>query len=122
MIIEFYKLLENTFTIDKVKKDLLSYLEIDNFNDFEIIISSSHEVNGTEKEFIFNSTDKITIESISISKKYLNQLYFPFKVNLVLGDYEESLGIIVYEKCCFEMFYDTELTLITLDITHLLEG
>ena len=121
MIVKFYKILEDIFKIDKLKKDLLTYLEIDNFHDFEINISSAHEINGTEKDFVFNSTDKITIESIVIEKKYLNQLNLPYKVNLILGDYKESSGLIIYEKCCFEMFYDSEFTLITIDIIHLLE-
>lgn len=121
MIEKIYNLLEKEFTIDKVKNDLLNYFEINNFDDFEIIIISTHEISGVEKEFLFKSTDKIIIESISTLKKYLNQLYLPYQINVIFGDYEESFGVAVYEKCSFEMFYDNELTLVTVDIIHILD-
>lgn len=118
MIDNFYKKLRTIFSLDKLKIDLFNYLEIDSTKHFQINLDSSNEFNEKVKSFVFDSNDSIVVESIITREKYYNQLYIPYQVNLIIGNFKPEFGIISFEKMLVEMSYDKDYDLITVDISH----
>ncbi|MBB6329075.1 hypothetical protein HNP24_000025 [Chryseobacterium sediminis] len=108
----FLKDIETIFNLNKLKNDLLEYLDGDN----EVL--SSHEINGNIKANVLEENDVLTLGSVEIIKKYEGQNFLPYKINLIIGNYKGSLGVVLVEKFIAEMFYDFNYELITIDFIH----
>jgi len=111
----FFKDIEASFNLEKLKKDLFNYLG----DDYQI--TSSHEISGTEKKNILEKDDVFTIGAIRIIKRYENQNFLPYTIELIIGEYNNSLGVILVEKFVAEMSYNFNYELITVDFIHNLE-
>lgn len=111
----FFNKFESFFYLEKLKKDLFDYLDGDN------TVMSSHEISGNTKINILEKDDIFTIGSIKITKKYQGQNFLPYSVELIIGKYDNTLGVILADKFVAEMFYDFNYELVTIDFIHHLE-
>jgi|GEM_PF-5592901 len=107
-----FKDIEIIFNLSKLKIDLFKYLDNDNE------VWSSHELTGNIKKNVLEKEDLFTIGSIRITKKYHDQIFLPYTVDLIVGEYDNTLGVILVEKFIAEMLYDTNYELITIDFIH----
>lgn len=109
-----FKEIESIFSVKKLTEDFLKYIE-------GTTISSVHEFNETVKVHEIDKNDTISISDIYIIKKYHNQIFLPYQVNIIIGNCDSSLGLVLMEKFRAEMTYDINYDLITVDFVHNIE-
>ncbi|MCI3937940.1 hypothetical protein MQX03_12070 [Chryseobacterium aahli] len=113
----FFEKLEPIFNVEKLTKDLFSYINQNNDSQ-SYFLSSSHEISGSIKNHEIKNHDSIVISDIYITKKYHEQIFLPFQVNIIIGDFDTKLGYILTEKFRAEMMYNYDYELITIDFFH----
>ncbi|PQA93992.1 hypothetical protein B0A69_10385 [Chryseobacterium shigense] len=107
----FFIDIESIFSIEKLTKDLLDYIEGCN-------VSSVHEFTETLKIHKIEESDTISISEIFILKKYQNQIFLPYQVNIIVGNFDSSFGLLLMDKFKAEMSYDLDFELVTVDFIH----
>ena len=110
----FFKEVESIFTVKKLTEDFLKYIG-------GITVSSVHEFNESVKIHKIDKNDIISISDIYVIKKYHNQIFLPYQVNIIIGNCDSSLGLLLMEKFKAEMAYDLDYNLITVDFVHNIE-
>lgn len=111
---KLFKDIESIFSVEKLTKDLLNYIE-------GVNVSSVHEFTETVKEHKIDRNDIISISEIYVLKKYQNQIFLPFQVNIIVGNFDNDFGLLLMDKFKAEMSYDINYELITVDFVHNVE-
>lgn len=110
----FFKEIESIFSVKKLTDDFLKYID-------GTTVLSVHEFNETVKIHRIDKNDTISISDIYVMKKYHNQIFLPYQVNIIIGNFDADLGLLLMEKFKAEMSYDADYELITVDFIHNVE-
>ena len=107
--------IENYFSIDKIKSDIANYLSI---NDIEqVVVFCEETFTGKEIENSYSLNEDHTLIKIEITKGFHNLSFFPIIVTVGIGLFEKELNLNSFSvtKMIFELMYDDDLDLITID-------
>ena len=108
--------IENYFSIDKIKSDIANYLSI---NDIEQVVVVFYEETFTGKEIenSYSLNEDHTLIKIEITRRFHNLFFFPIIVTVGIGLFEKesNLNSFSVTKMIFELMYDDDLDLITID-------
>jgi hypothetical protein len=107
---------ELIFSIEKIKSDLLNYLEIEQAEVRRII--SAHEIDGVEQVHFYSAKEPLTILALKLQKKYHGIIYLPFQVDVLIGKVREINRNLELQNYIAEMLYDKDYELITVDFIH----
>ena len=102
-----YTALEQVFTIEKIKEDLYEYYHVPDDGSIEIVAGTDFD--DSTKTFVFSRADVFTLSAIRTLKRYTGELYSPYLVDVIIGNYEVgATGILFLEKFRVEVWYNHE--------------
>jgi hypothetical protein len=107
---------ELIFSIEKIKSDLLAYLEMEQAEVKRII--SAHDINGFKQTHTYSVKEPLTILALKVQKKYHGISYLPFQVDVLIGKIKEVNRSLELQNYIAEMFYDKDYELVTIDFIH----
>jgi hypothetical protein len=112
---EWFKKIEEIFTIEKIKEDISHYLNLPESGTSDIV----YEIHGSGNEQIvpYSSDDPHVIVSIKITKGYNGMSYIPIIVEVGIGTFTKHPDFNFYEvaKCTADLLYNEDLELISID-------
>jgi hypothetical protein len=111
----FLKEYELIFSIEKIKSDLLTYLEMEEAEVKRVI--SAHVIDGFEQTHLYSGKEPLTILALTIQKKYHGITYLPFQVDVLIGKVREFERIEL-QNYTAQMLYDKDYELIAVDFIH----
>jgi hypothetical protein len=109
----FLKEYELIFSVEKIKSDLLVYLDMEEAEVRRII--SVHEIDGEEQVHIYSGKEALTILSIHLQKKYHGVVYLPFQIDVLIGRIKGGNRNTAFENYIAQLHYDKDYELINVD-------
>jgi hypothetical protein len=109
----FLKEYELIFSIEKIKSDLLAYLDMEEAEVRRVI--SVHEIDGEEQVHMYSGKEALTILSMQIQKKYHGVIYLPFQIDVLIGRMKGGNRSSEFENYIAQLYYDKDYELINVD-------
>jgi hypothetical protein len=107
---------ELIFTIEKIKSDLLTYLEMEQAEVKRIILANDRD--GFRQAHTYSVKEPLMILALKVQKKYHGISYLPFQVDVLIGKIKEMNRNLELRNYVAEMFYDKDYELVTVDFIH----
>jgi hypothetical protein len=109
----FLKEYELIFSVEKIKSDLLTYLDMEEAEVRRVI--SVHEIDGEEQVHMYSGKETLTILSMQLQKKYHGVVHLPFQIDVLIGRIKGINRNIEFENYIAQLYYDKDYELINVD-------